>query len=102
MRLTDVQKEELKEDLVSCLGLETEIQKIVIFGSFLNSYNTNDIDVAVFQESTDEYLTLAMKYRKKTRTVSKIIPLDIFPVKLSVDNDPFLTEIAAGEVIYER
>ncbi|OQY60374.1 MAG: hypothetical protein B6245_01655, partial [Desulfobacteraceae bacterium 4572_88] len=30
------------------------------------------------------------------------IPLDIFPVRSAACNDPFLSEIMCGEVIYER
>ena len=43
-----------------------------------------------------------MKYRTRTEEVAKILPLDIFPLKSQVKTDPFLAEIAKGEVIYER
>lgn len=61
-----------------------------------------DLDVAVFQDSRETYLPLAMKYRYKTRLIARRIPLDIFPIKVGTYNDPFLSEIEAGEVIYER
>jgi predicted nucleotidyltransferase len=102
MRLTEKQKEQLRKELVSCLSSDTEIVKIVIFGSFSDSDDPNDIDVAVFQDSKESYLPLAMKYRKRTRAVSDRIPLDIFPVKAGACSDPFLSEIIRGEVIYER
>ncbi len=102
MRLSKKQKEQLKRDIISCLVTDKEITKIVIFGSFVNSDNPGDIDVAVFQNSNEGYLPLAMRYRKKTRSVSDKIPLDIFPLKSDIYSDPFLSEIDSGEVIYER
>ena len=102
MKLTAKQKEKLKHQLISYLGTEKEIKKIIIFGSFLNSSNPNDIDVAIFQDSAETYLALAMKFRKKTRDISRAIPLDIIPLKSNIKNDPFLSEIETGELIYER
>jgi len=102
MRVTSQQKADLKRKLVSCLQADKEIVKIVIFGSFVNSDDPHDIDVAVFQDSSEGYLSLAMKYRSRTEEVAKIMPLDILPLKSKVKTDPFLAEIAKGEVIYER
>jgi hypothetical protein len=86
-------------------GLSTyreEVQKIVVFGSFLHSDNPHDLDVAVFQDSTESYLPLALKYRQKTRSIARRIPLDILPLKSWTSDDPFLAEVAQGEVVYER
>lgn len=102
MTVTDGKKEELKKELLACLCSETEIMKIVVFGSFVHSDNPHDLDVAIFQKSEEPYLPLALKYRKKTRPIARKIPLDIFPLKYGVQADPFLNEIARGEVIYER
>ncbi|MCP4109446.1 MAG: nucleotidyltransferase domain-containing protein [Desulfobacteraceae bacterium] len=102
MRLSKKQKEQLKKDIISCLSTDKEIKKIVIFGSFIDSDNPGDIDIAVFQNSNEGYLPLAMRYRKKTREISHKIPLDIFPLKTDRYSDPFLSEINNGEVIYER
>ena len=102
MRISLQQKNDLKHQLVSCLRKDKEIVRIVIFGSFVNSDNPHDIDVAVFQDSSEGYLPLAMKYRTRTEEVAKILPLDILPLKSKVTTDPFLAEIAKGEVIYER
>ena len=60
----------------------------------------NDLDIAVFQESEEPYLQLAMKYRRKTRSIASKIPIDIFPVNSDADSHSFLTEITSGEVIY--
>jgi hypothetical protein len=60
------------------------------------------MDVAIFQDSHESYLKLALKYRKKTRSISNQIPVDIFPIKSNVTNHFFLKQILAGEVIYER
>lgn len=102
MILTEKQKDELKKELVLCLKSDEEVRKIVVFGSFINSGDPLDLDVAVFQESDEAYLTLAMKYRRKTRAIAKKIPLDIFPVKSNAKNHTFLSEIDRGEVLYER
>ena len=102
MILTEGQINILKQEIITCLEREKEVQKIIIFGSFLNSDDPKDLDVAVFQDSRETYLPLAMKYRHKTRPIARRIPLDIFPVKVGNYNDPFLSEIEAGEVIYER
>ena len=95
------QKEELLGDLVSCLQTDGEIQKIVVFGSFLLEGNPNDLDVAIIQDSTQPYLPLALKYRRQTRSVSSRIPLDIIPVKQGAQG-AFLSEIHKGKVIYEK
>jgi hypothetical protein len=62
----------------------------------------HDLDVAVFQDSNEKYLPLAMKYRRKIRDVARIIPVDILPLKDGVEGDMFLDEVELGEVIYER
>jgi len=102
MILTEQQKDALKKEVVSCLKSDDQIKKIVIFGSFINSDNPADLDIAVFQESDESYLPLAMKYRRKTRAIAKKIPLDIFPVNPKAGEHSFLAEIARGEVLYER
>jgi uncharacterized protein len=102
MRLSEQEKSALKRELVHCLQTEQEVRKIVIFGSFLHTDNPHDLDVAVFQDSTEPYLPLALKYRRKTRAIAQRIALDILPLKFQAQDDPFLAEIAKGEVIYER
>lgn len=102
MRLTEDIKEILKQKIIQNLSREKEINKIIIFGSFLNSVNPNDIDIAIFQDSEESYLSLAMKYRKLTRMISHEIPLDIIPIKSNASNSTFLSEIENGELIYER
>lgn len=100
MELTE--KETIKKELVSCLSANQDVNKIVIFGSFFTAENPKDLDVAVFQSSTEGYIPLAMRYRKQTRTIAKKIPIDIFPVKADAKNNSLLSEIADGEVVYER
>lgn len=100
--MTREEKEKLKQELVECLRSEKEITRIVIFGSFITSSHPNDMDVAVFQDSTEGYLPLAAKYQLKTRKVAKKLPLDIIPLKSNVTDDPFLWEVNQGEVVYER
>lgn len=102
MTFTDEQKEEMERELVSCLSSEKEIRRIVVFGSFLRSKSPHDLDVAIFQESGEGYLPLALKYRKKTKAIARKIPLDIFPVKIGASDSPFLSEISQGITIHER
>ena len=99
---TEQQKQSLKRQLVSLLENEREVCRIVIFGSFLSSNDPQDIDVAIFQDSNEKYLPIAMKYRRKTREIARSIPLDILPLKAGVQGEVFFAEIEQGEVIYER
>lgn len=96
-----IKKEFLKNMIRDALIKEPEIQKIILFGSFLHSSTPNDIDVAIFQNSEQQYITLAMKYRKLVRNISKMIPVDILPIK-SEAKGFFIEEINKGEIIYER
>lgn len=102
MNFTNKIKDTLKSEIIESLKSEKEVAKIVIFGSFLVSENPNDIDVAIFQNSEESYLSLAMKYRRLTRGIAKRIPIDIIPIKSNPSNSSFLSEIEAGEIIYER
>ena len=99
---TEQEKEFLKQRLVGSLKTEREVCRIVVFGSFVNSEDPQDMDVAVFQDSDEKYLPLAMKYRRKTRDIAHIIPMDILPLKAGVQGENFMDEIELGEVIYER
>jgi len=102
MMLTEEIKKTIKQEIIQCLSPEREINRIIIFGSFINSITPNDIDIAIFQNSKESYLTLAMKYRKLTRMIAQKISLEIIPIKSNASNSTFLSEIETGEVIYER
>ncbi len=78
-----------------------EIDKVIIFGSFFESNNPNDIDVAIVQETDNNFLALSLKYRKALRDLSKKIALDIVPLKKDFDGF-FAQEIKKGRVIYEK
>lgn len=92
----------LKNEIVNSLKGENEIEKIIIFGSFNSNEFPNDLDIAVIQNSSDDYLTLSLKYRKLVRSISSQIAVDIFPVINKKTNSFFENEIESGEVIYER
>ncbi|MEK6729685.1 MAG: nucleotidyltransferase domain-containing protein [Planctomycetota bacterium] len=92
----------MKKDLRDSLMSEKEIRKIIVFGSFLVSEEPNDVDVAIFQDSNETYVDLAMRYRRLTRNISRIIPVEIIPIRHEAPNNFFLTQIKAGELIYER
>ncbi len=95
-------KIELKNKIVDSLKGQKEIERIIIFGSFNRSDSPNDIDIAVVQNSSDNYLTLALKYRKLIRNITKEIAVDIFPIVRKNENVFFKNEIETGEVIYAR
>jgi len=101
MIISNSRKEFIKAQILKNLCNEKEIQKIVLFGSFLSSDTPNDIDIAVFQNSKEKYLPLALKYRKLVREIAKILPVDVIPLK-SAAKGTFLREIESGEIIYER
>ena len=102
MVLTIAQKEEIKRKLIACLSPDRHIRKIVVFGSFVSSQVPNDLDVAVFQDSHEGYLALALKYRRMARAVSYQIPMDIIPFKTTGSAGAFMSEVEQGDVIYER
>jgi predicted nucleotidyltransferase len=95
-------KNQLKNKIVDLLKGQNEIEKIIIFGSFNKSEFPNDLDIAIVQNSSENYLTLALKYRKLVRDVSKEIAIDIFPVLNKTENSFFKNEVETGEVIYAR
>lgn len=95
-------KVELKNRIVNSLKDEKEIEKIIIFGSFNKNNFPNDIDIAVIQNSSESYMTLALKYRKLIRNITREIPIDIFPLIKDNKNNFFINEIGEGEVIYAR
>jgi predicted nucleotidyltransferase len=95
-------KAEIKNRIVHLLKGQKEIERIIIFGSFNKSDSPNDIDIAVVQNSSDDYLTLALKYRKLIRSISKEIAVDIFPIIEKNSNSFYSMEIASGEVIYAK
>ncbi|MFH0918881.1 MAG: nucleotidyltransferase domain-containing protein [Fibrobacterota bacterium] len=73
----------------------------MVFGSFIHSSEPNDMDVAVFQESDESYLPLALKYRRMTRSIAESIPIDIVPLRMYGESQ-FLFEIEKGKVLFER
>ncbi|MEW6507809.1 MAG: nucleotidyltransferase domain-containing protein [Bacteroidota bacterium] len=95
-------KNQLKNKIVDLLKGQNEIERIIIFGSFNKCEFPNDLDIAVVQNSSEDYLTLALKYRKLVRDVSKEIAIDIFPVLNKTENSFFKNEVESGEVIYAR
>ena len=95
-------KEALKREIVEALSGSPEVRRIVIFGSFLESSDPHDVDIAIFQDSRETYYPLAMKYRRLLRGVAARIPLDVIPVRPDPGEGPLLEEMRKGEVVYER
>ncbi len=102
MVATVEQKDKIKADLAARLSREKEVCKVIVFGSFLTSTTPNDLDVAIFQDSDEPYLALAMKYRRLLRPIADQIPIDVIPVRPNAAGGQFLAEIHKGEVIFER
>ena len=100
--VTAEQKQALKNRLIDSLKEEKDIKRVVTFGSFPNSEDPVDMDVAVFQDSSEGYIELAMRYRKLTRAISRTIPVDIFPVRSDAEGASVLPELENGEFVYER
>jgi predicted nucleotidyltransferase len=92
----------LKNKIVESLKGQKEIERIIIFGSFNRSESPNDIDIAVVQNSNENYMTLSLKYRRLIRSITKEIAVDFFPVMANNRNNFFKSEIETGEVIYAR
>ena len=102
MHLTQASKEKIKNNVLKELSTDKSIKKIVVFGSFVNSNEPDDMDLAIFSESDGDYLTLAMEYRRKLRNIAREIPIDVIPIKVPCDEFSFIREINNGEVIYEK
>lgn len=101
MNITNTKKQNFINVIKEKLSQFSEVNKVVLFGSFVTSNNPNDIDIAIIQNSNDNFLTLSLKYRKVLRELSKTIPLDIIPIKDNSDG-VFLEEINKGQVVYEK
>ena len=96
-------KDNVKRDMISALADDATVEKIVIFGSFITSEQPHDLDVAIFSTSAEDYLTQAMSFRRRLRSIARLIPLDIVPVSMPINSDSsFLLEIDKGEIIYEK
>ena len=101
MSLSDDIKLNFINTIKDKLSQFSEVNKVILFGSFVKSANPNDIDIAIVQNSNDNFLTLSLKYRKVLRELSKTIPLDIVPIKANTEG-VFLEEINKGQIVYER
>lgn len=102
MNLQGAAKEMLKREIADRLSEFPEVQRVVIFGSFVTSDDPHDLDIAVFQDSDESYYPLAMKYRRTLRTVANKIPIDVIPIRRNPEEGPLMQEIQKGEVLYER
>jgi predicted nucleotidyltransferase len=102
MTLSSDERERLKREVAERLSAESEVCRVVVFGSFVTSPTPHDLDVAVFQESDEDYLPLALKYRRLLRSVAATIPVDVLPLRARGAVGEFLKEVERGEVVYVR
>jgi len=100
--LSKEQKQELKDRISASLNTDINVTKIVIFGPFLESVAPKSINVAVYQESTEGYFQLSMKYRKKMKALTRKIQINIFPIRNNIEEATILTEMEITEVIFKR
>jgi hypothetical protein len=101
--MTDQDKQWIRREVARRLASEPEVCKVVIFGSFPAHDNPHDLDIAVFQDSQERYLPLALKYRRLLRPVADRIALDVLPLRADAPQGRFeQEEIMRGEVVYER
>lgn len=98
-----IDKQNIRRQLRTAFIDDGTIEKIVILGSFITSESPNDLDLAVFCNSSDDYLTLSLALRKKLRDISSIIPIDLVPIAMPYGpSAAFMQEINCGEVVYEK
>jgi uncharacterized protein len=102
MTLSSDERERLKREVAKRLSAEPEVRRVVVFGSFVTSPTPHDLDVAVFQESDEDYLSLALKYRRLLRSVAATIPVDVLPLRAREAVGEFLKDVERGEVVYVR
>jgi hypothetical protein len=102
MLLSKEQKQELKDQIVASLISDSNIMKIVIFGSFLESAAPKSINVAIFQESTEGYFQLSIKYQKKVKALARKIQINTFPIRNIIEEATVLSEMEVLEVVFER
>jgi hypothetical protein len=89
-------KDSIETQIAVFLQGRKEVSEIVVYGSFLTIPSPNDVDVIVFQDRQEEHLSLAMKYRRLTRDVARILPLDIIPVRMGISESTGAVEIDRG------
>jgi len=92
----------IKGEIASKLAGLDYIEKIIVFGSFVNSELPADIDIAIFTSNSDNYLTQAMLFRKLLRDLHTNLPLDILPIRNDAASSFLSNEVYKGEVIYEK
>ena len=100
--MSSEEREQLKHEVATCLSGKPEVRRVVVFGSFVNSPTPHDLDIAIFQESDEAYLPLALKYRRLLRNVAAKIPVDVLPLWVRETVGEFLREVEQGEVVYVR
>jgi predicted nucleotidyltransferase len=63
--MAHIDKQNIRQQLQTAFVDDGKVEKIVVFGSIITSEFPQDIDLADFCNSSDDYLTLALALRKK-------------------------------------
>lgn len=100
--MTTTEKKEIINQVIQCLSNQEEVRRIVVFGSFFDSEQPRDLDLAVFQNSSHGYYDLALKYRRILRPVARRVSMDVIPICQAPELTSFRKEIEKGKVIYEN
>lgn len=59
-----IDKQRIRQQLQSSFFDDNRVEKVVVFGSFVTSEAPHDLDLAVFCNSSDDYLTSSLALRK--------------------------------------
>ena len=51
MRVPPETKERLKKEIAECLSESPEVQRVIVFFTFVTSNDPHDLDIAVFKDS---------------------------------------------------
>jgi hypothetical protein len=88
MVATAEQREKIERDLAARLSGEKEVRKVIVFGSFLTSATPNDLDVAIFQDSGEPSLSLALKYRRLLVVGGWLLVVGWVPLPVTHNEEP--------------
>lgn len=100
MLITKEEKTEIKHLLTEKIS-GPEVKQLILFGSFVESNNLNEINIAIISEENLDYISKVKKYRQKIKDLSKKIPVQIFPL-LKSENSYLHDKIKHGITLYSR
>lgn len=100
MLITNEEKNKITDMIAEKIS-GPEVKKLILFGSFVESANPNEINLAIISEENLDYISKVAKYRKKIKDLSKKIPVQIFPL-LSSEKIYLHDKIKHGVTLYSK